>query len=126
MPDRMPAPRVSAIVVNYRRAEMTCRCLTALVHALRETGEPYEVVVVDNGSGDGSTELIRATAPDAAVYELPSNAGFPPAASHGIAQSSGEWVLLVNNDVIVEPDTVTALLAAASSPDVGSVAAQMR
>jgi GT2 family glycosyltransferase len=123
----MAALRISAIVVNYRRAAMTRACLAALVPALDAAGEPYELVVVDNGSGDDSCAVVRAAAPDATVVELPENRGFPTAASEGVRRSSGDWVLLVNNDVIVEPDAVRELLAAAATADdVGSVAAQMR
>ncbi|MEA2352117.1 MAG: hypothetical protein QOJ14_531 [Thermoleophilaceae bacterium] len=123
----MPAPRVSAIVVNYRRAEMTCDCLVALSVALRRLDDPSEIVVVDNGSGDGSAETIRAAVPEAAVHQLTDNLGFAAAASEGIRNSSGEWVLLLNNDVIAEPDAAAALVAVGeTAPDVGSVAAQMR
>jgi GT2 family glycosyltransferase len=127
MTRRMGGRRVSAIVVNYRQGAMTRACLHALQEALERLGEPSEIVVVDNGSGDGSCEVIRRAAPDATLIELPRNLGFPPAASEGIRHSSGDWALLVNNDVIVEPDAVAELLAAGeSAADVGSVAAQMR
>ena len=123
----MPAPRLSAIVVNYRRPEMTCACLAALREALAAVAEPTEIVVVDNGSGDGSADAVRAEFPDVEVVELPENLGFPSGASEGIRRSRGGWVMLVNNDVIVEPDAPGRLLAAAGSrDDVGSVAAQMR
>jgi GT2 family glycosyltransferase len=124
---RMDPVRVSAIVVNYRRADMTCACLRALRDALDRLGESWEIVVVDNGSHDGSVDAIRAELPEAAVVELPENRGFPTAASEGIRRSTGEWVALVNNDVIVEPDAIRELLRVGeSAPDVGSVAAQMR
>jgi GT2 family glycosyltransferase len=127
MSDRMAPPHVSAVVVSYRRPEMTRACLTALAAALARIEAPSEVVVVDNGSGDDSCEVIRRTAPDATLVELPRNTGFTPAASEGVRRSDGAWVLLVNNDVIVEPDAVAELLAAGeSADDVGSVAAQMR
>jgi GT2 family glycosyltransferase len=123
----MPAPRVSAIVVNYRRAEMTAACLRALAQALDATGEPTEIVVVDNGSGDDSVAVARASAPGAVIVELDQNLGFAGGACEGIRRSGGEWVLLVNNDVIVEPDSVRELLSVGrSADDVGSVAAQMR
>lgn len=119
--------RVSAIVVNYRRAEMTCSCLSALREALERIEGGTEVVVVDNGSGDGSAAAIRARFPDVTLVELPRNLGFPSGASEGIRHSRGEWVALINNDVIVEPGAMAAMLAAGeSAPDVGSVAAQMR
>ena len=106
---------------------MTCACLAALDDALGRIEGRAEVIVVDNGSGDGSCEAIRAAAPHATLLELPGNLGFPTAASEGIRHSSGEWVLLVNNDVIIEPAAVGELLAAGeAAPDTGSVAAQMR
>jgi GT2 family glycosyltransferase len=124
---RVPSTRVSAIVVNYRRPAMTCACLAALEPALGRIDGAAEVIVVDNGSRDESCEAIRAAVPSAKLLELPSNLGFPSAASEAIRQSIGEWVLLVNNDVIVEPDAVNELLAVGeSAPDIGSVAAQMR
>ena len=119
--------RLSAIVVNYRRAGMTCTCLRALREALARVDGETEVVVVDNGSHDGSCAVIRAEAPDVKLVELPENLGFPSGASEGIRHSSGEWVALINNDVVVEPGALAAMIAAGTSaPDVGSVAAQMR
>ena len=122
----MQAPRVSVVVVNYRRPEMTAACLRALDDALARLGEPSEVVVVDNGSGDGSPEALRAAAPAVTVVELPENRGFPTAASEGIRRSTGDWVALVNNDVIVEPHAIAEMVRVGdSAADVGSVAAQM-
>ncbi|MDQ3936513.1 MAG: glycosyltransferase family 2 protein, partial [Actinomycetota bacterium] len=123
----MRAPLVSVIVVNYRRADMTVACLEALGDACARLGEPWELVVVDNGSGDGSAAALRAAAPDATVVELPENRGFPSGASEGIRRSTGRWVALVNNDVFVERDAIAELVRVGeSAADVGSVAAQMR
>lgn len=119
--------RLSVIVVNYRRADMTCACLTALREALTRVEGDSEIVVVDNGSGDGSPDAIRAAAPEATVVELPENVGFPTGASEGIRRSSGEWVALINNDVVVEPGAIAEMLRVGEREDsVGSVAAQMR
>lgn len=119
--------RVSAIVVNYRHAAMTCTCLAALREALDRVDGGTEVIVVDNGSGDGSPEAIRAAAAGVTLVELPENRGFPSGASEGIRRSRGEWIALINNDVIVEPEALAEMIAAGeSAPDVGSVAAQMR
>ena len=123
----MASTRVSAIVVNYRRPAMTCACLQALREALSRVDGSTEVIVVDNGSGDDSSAAIREAMPEALLLELPQNRGFPTAASEAIRHSSSKWVLLVNNDVIVEPDAVAELMAVCeSAPDIGSVAAQMR
>jgi GT2 family glycosyltransferase len=119
--------RVSAIVVNYKRPEMTRACLLALREALRHTGESWELVLVDNGSGDESCDVAREAVSEAEVVSLPKNRGFAAGASEGIARTSGEWVALVNNDVFVEPECLSVMLAAAEGDaGVGSVAAQMR
>jgi GT2 family glycosyltransferase len=118
---------VSAIVVSYRRPDILDACLTKLREALARTGVPTELIVVDNASHDGSLELAARLAPEATVVEMPSNLGFAAGVAHGIRRSSGEWVLLVNTDVVTEPRAVQELLAVGrSSPDIGSVAAQMR
>jgi GT2 family glycosyltransferase len=122
----MPGKVVSAIVVSYRRPDILGACLSSLQEALKRAGESSELIVVDNASRDGSSELVRETAPEAALIEMPENRGFPTAVSEGIRASTGEWVLLINNDVEVAPDAVAHLLAAARSPTVGSVATQMR
>jgi GT2 family glycosyltransferase len=54
---------VSAIVVNYRRPDILTACLTSLRTALERTGEPTELIVVDNASGDGSPALAAEVAP---------------------------------------------------------------
>jgi GT2 family glycosyltransferase len=123
----MSVPEISAIVVNYRRPDILGACLGSLDTALARTGESTEVVVVDNASRDGSCELIRKIAPHAKLLEMPDNLGFAAAVSKGIAASTGTWVLLINNDVEVEPDAVQHMLTAARSRErIGSVAAQMR
>jgi GT2 family glycosyltransferase len=123
----MAPPTISAIVVNYRRPDILGACLTSLQASLDRTGEPTELVVVDNASGDHSLELVAEVAPHAKRLEMSSNLGFPTAVCKGMEVSTGEWVLLINNDVEVEPDAVEHMLRAArSAPRVGSVAAQMR
>jgi GT2 family glycosyltransferase len=121
------APTISAIVVNFRRPDILGGCLTSLQTALDETAVTTELVVVDNASGDTSLEVVAEVAPHAIVLQMPSNLGFPTAVMEGVRSSSGEWVLLINNDVIVERDAVRALLdAAGDAADVGSLAMQMR
>ena len=119
--------RLSAIVVNYRRPELTRTCLVALREALDRVDAATEIVVVDNGSGDGSLDVIAAAVPEATLVPLPENVGFPSGASEGIRHSSGDWVALINNDVVVDPDALAVMLRVGSTaPDIGSVAAQMR
>jgi GT2 family glycosyltransferase len=118
---------VSAVVVNYRQPALLEACLRSLEPALERVGVGSELVVVDNGSGDESCELVRSRFASARLVSLPENLGFPAAVNHGMRHSSGGWILLLNNDTTLEPQAVEAMLAAARGSDrVGSVAAQMR
>jgi GT2 family glycosyltransferase len=121
------ATAVSAIVVNHRRLGLTIECLASLEAALERLGEPAELIAVDNGSGDGSSERIAARFPQARVIALDENRGFAGAVNAGVEESSGRWVLLLNNDATLEPDAIASLLEAGrQGSDIGSVAAQMR
>lgn len=119
--------RVSAVVVNYRQPELTRACLLALRSDLAQLGEPWEIVLVDNGSGDDSCDLAREAVPETSVVALAENIGFGGGAAAGVRHSTGEWIALINNDVLVEPGAVGEMLSAGGrSERVGSVAAQMR
>ena len=118
---------LSVIVVNYRREALLEACLRSLRPAVARASAESEVIVVDNGSGDGSCDLVRNRFPEVELVPLPGNRGFAGGVNEGIRRSRGDWVLILNNDLTVEPTTLEEVLAVGrSSPDVGSVAAQMR
>ena len=122
----MPSPAISAIVVNYRRPDILADLPQVAERRLARVDEPTEMLVVDNASGDRSCAVVAEETPGARLLVMPENLGFA-AVSKGIEASTGEWLLLVNNDVEVEPDAVRDLLEAGrSAPRIGSVAAQMR
>ena len=124
---RGKAPVVTAIVVNHNRPELTVACIESVERALRVLHAPTELIVVDNGSGDGSSDLIARRCPGAQVVALRDNRGFAAAVDAGLGVARGEWVLLLNNDATIEPDGVAHLLAAGRrAADIGSVAAEMR
>jgi GT2 family glycosyltransferase len=118
---------VSTVVVNLSQREALLECIASLERALERVAGSSDITVVDNGSDDGSTEALRAAHPAVRVIENGANLGFAAAVMKGVAESEGEWVLLLNNDATVEADAVVELLAAAAGrPEVGSVAAQLR
>jgi GT2 family glycosyltransferase len=120
-------PLVSAVVVNFDQRELLRACLASVREALRVVGDREELIVVDNGSRDGSVAMIGAEFPEARVLEMGENLGFAGGVSAGIRAASGEWILCVNNDATVEADAVIELLrvADAGGERVGSVAALM-
>jgi GT2 family glycosyltransferase/glycosyltransferase involved in cell wall biosynthesis len=118
---------VSTIIVNHERRDLLQICLESLERALGAVNEDTELIVVDNGSRDGSVELVRERFPAVKVVALERNEGFAGGVSRGIDAAQGEWIAVFNNDTTVEPDAVALMLDAGRlHPRVGSVAAQMR
>jgi N-acetylglucosaminyl-diphospho-decaprenol L-rhamnosyltransferase len=98
---------VSAIVVNYNSAGVLADC----VESLREAGVD-EILVVDNGSDDGSETVLRATDQAAVWLPAPGNVGYGRAANLGAQQAKGDALLICNPDIVVRPGLVKTLLAA--------------
>jgi N-acetylglucosaminyl-diphospho-decaprenol L-rhamnosyltransferase len=89
--------------------------LGALLVSLREQTRPARVTIVDNGSGDGSQELLHADFPEVELLELGENLGFGPALNRAVAAGPGDPVILLNNDVVCEPRFLEALLEPAAA-----------
>ena len=109
---------VSLIVVNWNARDLLVRCLRSIYG---QTRIPDQVIVVDNGSVDGSAQTVRGEFPAAEVVALDTNTGFAHAANEGLRRATGTFVCLVNNDAELAPDWVAELLGAlaASAPTVG-------
>lgn len=120
-------PRVSAIVVNFNQADLLRECLASLAIAMQYAGEPHETILVDNGSADGSVEMVRDEFAAVQLIKLAENRGFAGGVAAGLRAAAGEWVLCINNDATVEEGAIAALLRVAddSNDDVGSIAALM-
>jgi hypothetical protein len=115
-------PRLSIVIVNYNGRGHLERCLESLAAAPPRT--PTEVIVVDNASTDGSQE-IAAHHSGVRLVALPGNVGFSAGNNAGIRVSSGELVLLLNNDTVVPPDAIDRLVGALDE-DPGSAIAGPR
>jgi GT2 family glycosyltransferase len=109
--------RATYVVLNWRQPELTVRA----VEALLEAGAPAErIVVVDNGSGDGSAEQLAGRLAGCVHLELPENTGFARGNNTGASQLPGEAYVFVNSDAFADPGgTLTALLAPFAEPRVG-------
>jgi len=110
---------VTAIVLNWNGLAATRRCLASLAAQLPT---PPHVLVVDNGSTDGSAEALAAELGPERFLGLPTNLGFAGGMNRGLAASATEWVLLLNNDAELAPDAL-ARLEAALAADHGAAAA---
>lgn len=99
--------QVSVIVVNWNRADLLQDCLTALSC---QSYSDYQIIVVDNGSGDNSVALVKENFPRVKLVELSENRGFTGGNAAGLEVAEGEFIALVNNDARVEPDWLENLL----------------
>ena len=121
---------LSVVVVTWNTRELTERCLCAvedaLAHCRARSGLASEVVVVDNGSRDGSAEQIRSGHPRLDLVVLDANRGFAAAANAGIARAAGRVLLLLNSDALIDSAALEACLGCLdAAPDVGVVGPQL-
>lgn len=117
--------RVVSIVPNWNRRELALDALRSLAALDVPAGYAHRLMLVDNGSDDGSVEAVRQALPDVSILALPENVGFARGANAGILSAvelGARWTMLVNNDTLAQPGMLTRLLTAAESrPDVGIV-----
>ncbi|HTY91756.1 MAG TPA: glycosyltransferase family 2 protein [Methanocella sp.] len=116
-------PLASVIVVNYNGRQYLKRCLDSL---LRQTYPNVEIILVDNGSSDGSVELVSTGYPVVKVVANGRNLGFAPANNVGIRASRGELVATLNNDTEAAPEWLEALAEEMlADPSIGMCASRM-
>lgn len=115
---------VSVVIPNFNGAGFLSLCLDALE---AQTFRDFEVILVDNGSTDESPAIVRKGYPDVRLISLTSNTGFASAVNTGVRASHAKYVALLNNDTVVQPDWLGALVRALdrSAPDVGAVQSLM-
>jgi GT2 family glycosyltransferase len=113
------APRVTAVIVSFNTRDHLLRCVASLEEHARL---PMEIVIVDNGSADGSADAVRAAHPAARVIENHANLGFAAACNRGLREARAPYCLLLNSDAQVCPGAVLALVAVLDErPEVGIV-----
>jgi hypothetical protein len=90
---------LSVIIVNYKTPDLLVNCLRSVYQETK--GMSFEVIVVDNNSGDNSKELVLHNFPYVRWIQMDYNAGFARANNEGIKHSTGDIVLLLNSDTVV-------------------------
>lgn len=101
---------VSIIIVNYKTPQLVIRCVESIYATLKDDID-FEIIVVDNDSGDGSEGIVKERFGRINWINNEENEGFGRANNIGILASGGKYVLLINSDVIVLENSITACLA---------------
>lgn len=114
---------LSVVIVNYN----TCDFLRGCLRALAASTYPAEIIVVDNASSDGSVAMVKAEFPQVRLVEPNKNTWFCGGNNRGIAAATGEYVLLLNPDTEVQPESLRLMMAFMQAhPDYAGATMQLR
>jgi len=117
------APVCSVVIPTYNGRELLARCLASIArNRPRDPDLAIEVVVADDGSTDGTDEMLAQSYPKVHLVRLEQNGGFCAAANAGLSAARGRFIQLLNNDTEVAPGWIEAGLAPFAVPTVGAVA----
>lgn len=102
------------IILSYNTNEVTDICLkkaeASKAHCEKNPGNSIKIVVVDNGSHDGSVEMIRKKHPETELISLPENIGYPKGNNLAMKDASTPFILLLNDDAYLNEDTIQRAL----------------
>ena len=119
-----PKPQVAVVIVSYNVRQHLLEAMRALYAS---SSVPIDAVVVDNASSDGSADGVEAEFPHTTVVRNDTNLGFGKATNIGIERSRGEFILLLNPDVIVDRDCLRTLADFLSAnPKAGAVSPRLK
>lgn len=104
-------PLVTVVIPSHNGLELLKRCLRSI---FKQSYSRIEVVIVDNGSTDGSAEFVAKAFPEAKIKRNQTNLGFAKPVNIGIAQSSGEYLFILNNDTELRTDCIEQLVTSMS------------
>lgn len=112
----MQGKKVTIVIPNYNGIKYIRGCMDSL-RKERMTGYDFDVLVVDNASKDGSPEVLKQEYPEVQMISEDSNTGFCHAVNVGIKAANTPYVILLNNDTVVKPGYVNALVEAMDKDD---------
>lgn len=118
----MSAELCSIVIVNFNGMHLLGSCLRSV---LAQDYPLFEVIVVDNCSTDGSAMLVTEKFPSVRLVRSDRNLGFAGGNNRGVAEATGKYIVLLNNDTVVEPGWLGALVNMISREGVGAVTSRV-
>ena len=95
-------PKVSVVIPNFNGVDLLSKNLPKVISDTLLFDSDAEIIVVDNGSNDGSAEYLKSNLPEVRIVKLSSNTGFSHAMNIGMRMAKGKFVVSLNNDVITD------------------------
>lgn len=102
----------SIVIPTYNQMDLLKGCIASIQ---AHTAHPYEIVVVDNASTDGTADYLRSLDLNVRYTVLERNLGFAGGANHGLMMARGQYIVILNNDVVVTPGWITNMLSCLDS-----------
>ena len=117
------SPSVRVSIINWNGSKYIEKCIESLIH---QTYDNYEIVVMDNASTDGSSEIVKRRFPNVQIVELDRNYGFARAANISLRNCGKSYGIVMNNDAWVQKNFIESLVGVAESdPRIASVACKV-
>ena len=122
----MSSPVLSVVIVNWNVRDLLRQCLTSIYASWRPPPETIEVIVVDNASHDGSSEMVCHEFPQVTLIANRENLGFTAGNNQALRQARGRYVMLLNPDAEIVGQALTDLMAYMDAhPGVGVIAPKL-
>ena len=124
----MPPPdirRCSIVVLSWEGKDLLAESLPPLLEAVRRHGGDHEIIVVDNGSTDGTSDYVQTHFPSVRLVRSERNIYYTGGNNLGVQAATRDIVVLLNNDMIVDPNFLDPLLKGFDQPDVFAVSSQV-
>lgn len=104
----MRIPKVSIIILNWNGKRFTRNCLESIKKNTSYSN--YEIIVIDQGSTDGSVEMIEKNFPEVKLVKNKENVGFSTGNNQGFRLAKGKYIMMLNNDTLVTPGWLSTLV----------------
>ena len=113
------------VILNFDGKHLLAECLPAVIEAVKYAGGKHEVLVVDNGSADGSVQFVQDNFPEVRILALDRNYGFTGGNNHAANRIDTDIIVFLNNDMVVDRGFLQPLLNPFSDPSVFAVTSQI-
>lgn len=116
---------MSVIVLNWNGRDLLKKCMPPLIVAVEYVKGTHEIIVVDNGSSDGSVQFLKSKFPKVKVIALERNFGISPASNIGAKSAKGEILVFLNNDIMLKRDSLKFMLKYFKKPEIFGVSPKL-